>query len=162
MTVIIGVVGLTKAVSCRSKLMIKAWNSKYLRDNIDQVGQDFIFLIRFLLHCYRQSSARVHRIQVNAVRLKKHVHLLPVMGGPVCLKSLSYNRPLILMFLSRWVDNKKCIFSVEIEAVTSVHTENEQLDTFLSKTAGLQLGQKPARVADQVKINIFGSFPRIE
>ena len=54
------------------------------------------------------------------------------------------------MFLSRWVDNKKCIFSVEIEAVTSVHTENEQLDTFLSKTAGLQLGQKPARVADQV------------
>ena len=69
---------------------------------------------------------------------------------------------LIFMFLSRWVDNKKCIFSVEIEAVTSVHTENEQLDTFLSKTAGLQLGQKPARVADQVKINIFGSFPRIE
>ena len=39
---------------------------------------------------------------------------------------------------------------MEIEAVTSVHTENEQLDTFLSKTAGLQLGQKPARVADQV------------
>ena len=69
---------------------------------------------------------------------------------------------LIFMFFSRWVDNKKCIFSVEIEAVTSVHTENEQLDTFLSKTAGLQLGQKPARVADQVKINIFGSFPRIE
>ena len=34
--------------------------------------------------------------------------------------------------------------------MTSVHTENEQLDTFLSKTAGLQLGQKPARVADQV------------
>ena len=62
------------------------------------------------------------------------------------------------MFLSRWVDNKKCIFSVEIEAVTSVHTENEQLDTFLSKTAGLQLGQKPARVADQVKINVFRVF----
>ena len=56
-------------------------------------------------------------------------------------------------FLLRWVDNKKCIFSVEIEAVTSVHTENEQLDTFLSKTAGLQLGQKPARVADQVLLN---------
>ena len=42
--------------------------------------------------------------------------------------------------------------------MTSVHTENEQLDTFLSKTAGLQLGQKPARVADQVKINIFRVF----
>ena len=55
-----------------------------------------------------------------------------------------------ILSLLRWVDNKKCIFSVEIEAVTSVHTENEQLDTFLSKTAGLQLGQKPARVADQV------------
>ena len=27
LTVIIGVVGLTKAVSCRSKLMLKAWNS---------------------------------------------------------------------------------------------------------------------------------------
>ena len=38
--------------------------------------------------------------------------------------------------------------------MTSVHTENEQLDTFLSKTAGLQLGQKPARVADQV-LSVF-------
>ena len=92
---------------------------------------------------------------------KKHVNLLPEMGRPVCytfLCLLSHNRSLISMFHSRWVDNKKCIFSVEIEAVTSVHTENEQLDTFLSKTAGLQLGQKPARVADQVKINIFRVF----
>ena len=62
--------------------------------------------------------------------------------------------PKSLFFLLRWVDNEKCIFSVEIEAVTSVHTENEQLDTFLSKTAGLQLGQKPARVADQV-LSVF-------
>ena len=88
---------------------------------------------------------------------KKHANLLPEMGRPVrytFLFLLSHDRP--FMFPSRWVDNKKCIFSVEIEAVTSVHTENEQLDTFLSKTAGLQLGQKPARVADQVKINIFG------
>lgn len=49
----------------------------------------------------------------------------------------------------KWIDNKKCIFNVEIEAISSVHTENAELDTFLSKTAGLQLGQKPARVADK-------------
>ncbi|XP_023320823.1 dedicator of cytokinesis protein 7, partial [Eurytemora carolleeae] len=49
----------------------------------------------------------------------------------------------------KWIDNKKCIFTVDIEAISSVHTENLNLDTFLTKTAGLQLGQKPARVADK-------------
>ena len=83
---------------------------------------------RLFLHCNRQGSTWINWIQVD-------LHLLFFFKAP---------------FLPRWVDNKKCIFSVEIEAVTSVHTENEQLDTFLSKTAGLQLGQKPARVADQV------------
>jgi hypothetical protein len=27
----------------------------------------------------------------------------------------------------KWIDNKKCIFTVEIEAVSSVHTESEHL-----------------------------------
>ena len=49
----------------------------------------------------------------------------------------------------KWIDNKKCIFNVHIEAISSVHTETEKLDVFLTKTAGLQLGQKPARVADK-------------
>ena len=49
----------------------------------------------------------------------------------------------------KWIDNKKCIFTVEVEAISSVHTENSELDTFLHKTAGLQLGQKPARVSDK-------------
>jgi hypothetical protein len=40
-------------------------------------------------------------------------------------------------------------FNIEIEAISSVHTENAELDTFLSKTAGLWLGQKPARVTDK-------------
>ena len=30
-----------------------------------------------------------------------------------------------------------------------MHTENKELDTFLHKTAGLQLGQKPARMSDK-------------
>ena len=33
--------------------------------------------------------------------------------------------------------------------MSSVHTENAELDVFLAKTAGLQLGQKPPRVADK-------------
>ena len=51
----------------------------------------------------------------------------------------------------KWIDNKKCIFTVEVEAISSVHTENMELDTFLHKTAGLQLGQKPgtARMSDK-------------
>merc|ERR1719300_153733 len=49
----------------------------------------------------------------------------------------------------KWIDNKKCIFTVDVEAISSVHTENKELDTFLHKTAGLQLGQKPARMSDK-------------
>ncbi len=49
----------------------------------------------------------------------------------------------------KWIDNKKCIFTVKLEAISSVHTENLELDTFLHKTAGLQLGQKPARMSDK-------------
>ena len=49
----------------------------------------------------------------------------------------------------KWIDNKKCIFSVEVETLSSVHTENAELDEFLAKTAGLQLGQKPGRVSDK-------------
>ena len=49
----------------------------------------------------------------------------------------------------KWIDNKNCIFKVELEAISSVHTENPELDTFLHKTAGLQLGQKPARMSDK-------------
>ena len=52
----------------------------------------------------------------------------------------------------KWIDNKKCIFTVDVEAISSVHTENKELDTFLHKTAGLQLGQKPARMSDKESV----------
>ena len=47
----------------------------------------------------------------------------------------------------KWIDNKRCIFTVELESISSLHTENSSLDSFLHKTAGLQLGQ--TRMSDK-------------
>ncbi len=41
----------------------------------------------------------------------------------------------------KWIDNKKCIFTVEIEAVSSVHTESEHLG---EQASSLVIGQSPA------------------
>ena len=43
--------------------------------------------------------------------------------------------------LLQWVDGKKSIFEVEITPATTVHALDKHLDTFLSLTATLQLGQ---------------------
>ena len=42
---------------------------------------------------------------------------------------------------TKWVDNKKTIFTVEINAFSTVHPIDPHLDGFLNLTANLQLGQ---------------------
>ena len=44
---------------------------------------------------------------------------------------------------TRWVDNKKPIFTVDIIPATTVHALDAYLDPFLNLTANLQLGQNP-------------------
>ena len=53
------------------------------------------------------------------------------------MKSCKSNINILTGSTFKWIDNKKCIFSVDIEAVSSVHTENPTLDAFLTKTAGM-------------------------
>lgn len=43
---------------------------------------------------------------------------------------------------TKWVDNKKAIFSVELHAATTVHPLDPYIDAFLNLTANLQLGQQ--------------------
>ena len=42
---------------------------------------------------------------------------------------------------TKWVDNKKPIFSVDLRAATTIHPIDPYLDSFLNLTASLQLGQ---------------------
>ena len=44
----------------------------------------------------------------------------------------------------RWVDNKKAVFTVDLTAETTVHSQDRYIDSFLSMTASLQLGGWPS------------------
>ena len=48
---------------------------------------------------------------------------------------------------TKWVDNKKPIFSVELNACSTVHPLDCYIDGFLNLTATLQLGQNEANLA---------------
>ena len=48
---------------------------------------------------------------------------------------------------TKWVDNKKPIFSVELTACSTVHPLDTYIDGFLNLTATLQLGQNEANLA---------------
>ena len=48
---------------------------------------------------------------------------------------------------TKWVDNKKPIFSVELTACSTVHPLDCYIDGFLNLTATLQLGQNEANLA---------------
>ena len=48
---------------------------------------------------------------------------------------------------TKWVDNKKPIFSVDLVPVTTVHALDSQIDRFLNLTARLQLGPNAPRGA---------------
>ena len=48
---------------------------------------------------------------------------------------------------TKWVDNKKPIFSVELSACSTVHPLDGYIDGFLNLTATLQLGQNEATLA---------------
>jgi hypothetical protein len=48
---------------------------------------------------------------------------------------------------TKWVDNKKPIFTVDLIAASTVHPLDLHLDSFLNLTATLQLGQNSAATA---------------
>ena len=52
---------------------------------------------------------------------------------------------------TRWVDNKKPIFTVDIIPATTVHALDPYLDPFLNLTANLQLGQNPGSLQAEQK-----------
>lgn len=60
----------------------------------------------------------------------------------------SYIPPDVLLPGTKWVDNHKGIFVVNLEAVSSVHTQDKFLDRFLSLCTVLEEGNIPARIGE--------------
>ncbi len=64
---------------------------------------------------------------------------------------------------TKWVDNKKPIFAVELTAFTTVHALDPYLDRFLNLTATLQLGSNQnsnERATEEQLLKLLTELPR--
>uniref|UniRef100_A0A1B6EVF4 Dedicator of cytokinesis protein 7 n=1 Tax=Cuerna arida TaxID=1464854 RepID=A0A1B6EVF4_9HEMI len=92
-------------------------------------------------------------------RLQAGEFILPVMMDHPP-PNYSYITPDVLLPGIKWVDNHKGIFTVHVEAVTSVHTQDIYLDNFLNLCATLEQGRIPQRMQEttvegELKISII-------
>ncbi|RZF36641.1 hypothetical protein LSTR_LSTR012320 [Laodelphax striatellus] len=77
-------------------------------------------------------------------------------GGEYCLPVMmehpppnySYIGPDVLLPGTKWVDNHKGIFTVHLEPVSSIHTQDEYLQHFLTLCANLEQGIIPQRMTE--------------
>ncbi|XP_046985251.1 dedicator of cytokinesis protein 7 [Schistocerca americana] len=70
----------------------------------------------------------------------------------------SYIPPDVLLPGTKWVDNHKGIFSVVLEAVSSVHTQDKYLDRFLNLCSAIEERNIPVRYGENLESELKSSI----